>query len=377
MATTNNKIQCFKCQKYKKITIPCRGCSKEFCQADWIEHQQILNEELNVIINNYDQFRQKINEHDQNLQNSSLIERIDQWERNSIRIIQQRAEKCRQRAVQHCKTNFKQIEQKLSELSEEIKDIQRENEFNEIDLNDLKRKLNEINEELNNPSNISIEEHSQSFINEISVISRKESKFQQYGTNATGRNAKGSHLNELYHPCGIFVDKNKTIFIADWWNHRLVEWKCDKKQGEIIAGRIGKGERIDQLNGSTDLIIDQQNHSIIIVDWKENEVRKWNLEKITEKKEGMLVAGGNGKGSQLNQLNSPSFIRVDKDQSVYISDQQNHRVMKWRKDVREGIVVAGGNGWGNNLNQLNGSEGLFVDEWNQIYVADWGNHRIM
>jgi hypothetical protein len=34
---------------------------------------------------------------------------------------------------------------------------------------------------------------------------------------------------------------------------------------------------------------------------------------------------------------------------LYVSDRDNHRVMKWIKDAKEGIVVAGGNGQGNSL----------------------------
>ncbi|UJR17586.1 hypothetical protein I4U23_004482 [Adineta vaga] len=170
MATANNTTQCSKCLKYKRITVLCKGCSKEFCQTDWNDHQQLLNEELNSIINDYDQFRHKINDQKQNPLNHSLIKQIDQWERKSSRTIQQTAEKCRQNVFEHSRRSFKDTEKTLSELSEQIKEIQRENEFNEIDLNDLRRKLNQMNEELNNPSNLSIREHRQGFIKEISIV---------------------------------------------------------------------------------------------------------------------------------------------------------------------------------------------------------------
>ncbi|CAF4221977.1 unnamed protein product [Adineta steineri] len=65
MTMANTKTQCFKCNK-EKTTYPCKGCSKEFCLTHLTEHQQILNEELNDIINDYDQFKQRINEQKQN-----------------------------------------------------------------------------------------------------------------------------------------------------------------------------------------------------------------------------------------------------------------------------------------------------------------------
>ncbi|CAF4470343.1 unnamed protein product, partial [Adineta steineri] len=93
--------------------------------------------------------------------------------------------------------------------------------------------------------------------------------------------------------------------------------------------------------------------------------------------EGIVVAGGNEKGTQLNQLNYPGFVFVDEEQSVYVLDFHNNRVMKWRKDAKEGRIVAGGNGQGGNLNQLSYPTGVIVDDLGQIYVADWGNHRVI
>ncbi|CAF3997774.1 unnamed protein product [Adineta steineri] len=210
----------------------------------------------------------------------------------------------------------------------------------------------------------------------------------------------------------MFIDEKKNIFIADFWNHRIVEWKYNAKEGLIIAGGNKEGNRMNQLVRPTDVIVDQRNHSIIIADWRnrrviqwlnqkhqilidnidcsgltadkngflyvsdneKNEVRRW---KMGEYNKGIVVAGGNGKGNQLNQLNFPSFIFVDDDQSVYVSDRDNHRVMKWRKDAQEGRIVAGGNGFGNSLKQLYCPKGVIVDHLGQIYVADMSNHRIM
>ncbi|CAF1061696.1 unnamed protein product [Adineta steineri] len=413
MAMASNKTLCFKCNK-EKITFPCRGCSQEFCFTDLAEHQQILNDELNDIINDYDQFRQRINEQKQNPQNHSLIEQINQWEISSIEKIQQKAQDCRKSLIKYSQRSIKDIEMKFKDLSEQMKEIHSENEFNEIDLNYLTNQLRKITEELNKPSSIFIKEGSQSFIYEISVISSKKSKFNKWKQNAiTVAGGNGQGLNQLNSPEGIFIDKNKNIFIADYSNHRIVEWKYNGKEGQIIAGGNEKGNRMDQLNWPTDVIVDEQNHLIIIADrdnrrviqwlnenqqilienincrglsmdkygyiyvsdYKKNEVRRWKMGEYNN--EGTVVAGGNGKGNQLNQLNDPRFIFVDEDQSIYVSDNNNHRVMRWRKDAREGMIVAGGNGQGENLNQLSYPAGVIVDDFGQTYVADFANDRIM
>ncbi|CAF1259588.1 unnamed protein product [Adineta steineri] len=245
-----------------------------------------------------------------------------------------------------------------------------------------------------------------------STISRF-SKWKQNAITVAGGNGEGQKLNQLNRPEGIFIDKNKNIFIADRLNHRIVEWKYNAKEGQIISGGNGQGNRMNQLSGPVDMIVDQQNHSVIIADrdnrrviqwvnenqqilienidcdalamdksgflyvsdWKKDEVRRWKMGEYNN--EGTIVAGGNGEGDQLNQLNNPTYIFVDEDQSVYVSDMNNHRVMKWIKYAKEGRIVAGGNGQGRNLNQLYKPQGVIVDDLDQIYVTDYGNHRIM
>ncbi|CAF1388734.1 unnamed protein product [Adineta steineri] len=415
MARANNKRKCFTCDR-ENNTYLCEGCSKRFCSRHIPEHQQKLNEELHHTINDYNEFKERINEQKQNPENHLLIKQIDQWEISSIETIQQKAKDCREVVIQSLHTCIIDIEIKFNDLNEQIQHLQKANDFNEINLNYLANQLKEITEQLNNPSNISIQQNSQSLINDISIILSKKSKFNKWKQNpiiVAGGNKEGHNLNQLNRPAGIFIDKKKTIFIADCYNDRVVEWKCNAKEGQIIAGGDAEGNRMDQLNCPIDLIIDQQSHSIIIADcdnrrviqWlnqnqqilidnidccslamdthgflyvsnqEKNEVRRWNIGEYNN--EGVKVAGGNGSGNQLNQLNCPSFIFVDEDQTVYVSDRNNQRVMKWRKDAQEGTIVAGGNGEGESLNQLSGPEGIIVDRWGQIYVADSDNHRII
>ncbi|CAF4570568.1 unnamed protein product, partial [Rotaria magnacalcarata] len=68
------------------------------------------------------------------------------------------------------------------------------------------------------------------------------------------------------------------------------------------------------------------------------QVRRYQLGEKNE----TLVAGGNGRGDGLNQLNVPTYPFVDEQQNVYVSDRRNHRVMKRKKVATEGTVVAGG-----------------------------------
>ncbi|CAF1545815.1 unnamed protein product, partial [Adineta steineri] len=309
---------------------------------------------------------------------------------------------------------------KFNGLLEQIKQLQQENESNETGLNYLRKQLIKISQELNNPSNMSTPQNSQPLINDILIISSKSTllrkpKFMKWKQNAitvVGENKECEGLCQLNRPQRIFIDRNKHIFIADFMNHRVIEWECNANTGQIIAGGSGKGYSEKQLSNPIDVIFDQQTHFIIIADlsnrrviqwmnkdqqilihnidcyglamdkniflyvsdYKNNEVLQW---KMGEDNEEIVVAGGNEQGNQLNQLAYPTFIFVDEYQSVYVSDSNNHRIMKWEKGAKEGRIVARGNSNGENLNQISKPEGIFVDDSGQIYVADYGNRRIM
>ncbi|CAF2565919.1 unnamed protein product [Rotaria sp. Silwood2] len=214
------------------------------------------------------------------------------------------------------------------------------------------------------------------------------------------------------HPWGLFVDDDQTLYIAEWSNHRILEWKCGATTGRVAAGGNGQGNHSNQLNAPTDVIIDKKRDSLLICDWGNKRVVQWprqngkngvtiisnfacwgltmdydGLLYVVDpdkhevrryrmgESQGIVVAGGNGQGNRLDQLNGPRYVFVDQDHSVYVSDQSNHRVMKWMEGSKQGIVVAGRDSR-NSLAQLSNPQGIFVDQSGTVYVAEWGNHRV-
>jgi len=237
-------------------------------------------------------------------------------------------------------------------------------------------------------------------------------KWKKHGETIVGGNGRGHKLSQLNEPDGIYVDnQQKSIYITDRGNHRCIIWK---NTAETMTEGCGQGKKINQLNEPTDLVVDQRNKSLIICDWKNRRVVRWSLENPLDKqilikdiecqglmmndkgdlfvsdherdevkkwkrgeKEGIIVAGGNGRGHQLNQFNGPTYIFVDRQETIYVSDYYNHRVMKWFKGAKEGIVAAGGHGYGNGSKHLSGPNGLIANEVGDVFVADSENQRIM
>ncbi|CAF1351597.1 unnamed protein product [Adineta steineri] len=239
-------------------------------------------------------------------------------------------------------------------------------------------------------------------------------KWKQRGITVAGGNKFGSQLNQLNAPHGIYIDDSKAILVADLINHRIVEWKYSAKEGQIIAGGNGEGNSLDQLSFPNDVTVDKEKNAMIICDAGNERVMRWYRQSQTNPQllvsgiycggvaidkdgsiyvsdniksevrrweegdsDGTLVAGGNGGGYRRNQLKRPDKIFVDKEYSVYVADVDNHRIMKWKKDAKEGIIVAGGNDPGNGLNELTRPYGLIVDNLGRIFIADTLNNRIM
>jgi DNA-binding beta-propeller fold protein YncE len=243
----------------------------------------------------------------------------------------------------------------------------------------------------------------------------QNTKWIQSGVTVAGGNGQGNKLNQLFQPQSIYVnDDDQSIYVGDYGNQRVVEWKRGATNGQIVAGGNGKGNKPNQIHNPTGVIIDKERKNLIICDvnnrrvvlWplrngtsgqtitsdinccglamdidgyiyisnlEKNEVRRWKIGDTS----GTLVAGGNGKGNRLNQLDWPTHIFIGDDHSVYVSDHSNHRVMKWIKGANKGIVVAGGQGKGSSFTQLSGPQGLIVDQLDALYVADSDNDRIM
>ncbi len=236
-------------------------------------------------------------------------------------------------------------------------------------------------------------------------------KWKQNGVTIAGGNGQGNQLVQLVLPRAILVDdNNQCIYVANLGS-RIIKWNFGANDGQVVAGGNGWGYRMDR---PTNVIIDKKNDSFIICDqgnrrvvrWSrrngangqtiisdidccsltmdnngnlyvsdggKNKVKRWKIGETI----GTIVAGGNGEGNDLNQLNVPSYIFVDEDYSVYVSDWNNHHVMKWMKGAKEGIVVAGAQGEGKSFTQLSYPGGVIVDQFGNVYVADSMNNRVM
>ncbi|CAF5199735.1 unnamed protein product, partial [Rotaria magnacalcarata] len=62
--------------------------------------------------------------------------------------------------------------------------------------------------------------------------------------------------------------------------------------------------------------------------------------------------------------------------TLYIADEDNHRVMRWTQGANQGTVIVGGNGAGAGANQFNYPIGLSFDRHGNLYVSEYSNPRV-
>ena len=238
-------------------------------------------------------------------------------------------------------------------------------------------------------------------------------KWIHYGVTVAGGRGQGNRLDQLNQPWGLFVTDDQTVYVADFDNHRVMEWKRDAATGRVVAGGNGAGDRADQIKCPTDVIVDDESDSLIICDTCNKRGVRWPRQNGTRGETivgniecrglamdrdrslyvvdfdrsaviryrsgqtlGSVVAGGNRCGNQSDQLCFPRHAFVDRDLSLYVTGSTN-LVMKWTAGAIEGTAVGASSLSQHYRPQLTSPNGIIVDQSGGVYVSDDFNGRIL
>ncbi|CAF3229319.1 unnamed protein product [Rotaria sp. Silwood2] len=166
-------------------------------------------------------------------------------------------------------------------------------------------------------------------------------------------------LTAIRSPIGIAVDRSvNNIYIVNQYCHWVTEWS----RNSANATRILVGTGIAGNNNCS-------NHRIQL----------FNLT-INTSNIGITVAGGNGPGVAMNQLQSPNGVWVSRiDRTIYVADTGNHRIQMWLANTTTDSKIAGNSTgqMGTNASELRNPWSVVLDRnENNLYVSDTGNHRI-
>ena len=136
-----------------------------------------------------------------------------------------------------------------------------------------------------------------------------------------GNGTNGSAANMLSYPCGIFVDNNFSLYVADCGNDRIQIFDRDKSNGTTAVGK-GSTETIN-LHCPTGVVLDGHGY-LFIVDSLNHRI-------VASGPNGFrcIVGCTNVAASSLNQLNGPRTLSFDGYRNIYVVDTSNSRVQKF------------------------------------------------
>ncbi|CAF1071313.1 unnamed protein product [Rotaria sp. Silwood1] len=90
---------------------------------------------------------------------------------------------------------------------------------------------------------------------------------------------------------------------------------------------------------------------------------------------GAIVAGGSW-GTANNKLAYPSGLDVDDEQTVYVTDPFNHRIMAWKYGATTGEIIAG-HGYGANGLLSTPTDVIIDRKTDDLIICDAGNRRVI
>lgn len=171
---------------------------------------------------------------------------------------------------------------------------------------------------------------------------------------------------EIGSPTGIALDADENLYVVD-----------AAKKSIFVYGRDGK-----QIHEITDpalerplgLAIDRANKKMYVVDTGARTSKEHNV-KIYDLQGKRIGAIGGAPSGDLGSFSYPTFVCVDDNSNVYISDTMNSRVQKFDADGKF-VTAFGqlGSAWG----EFDKPKGVAIDTFGNLYVVDsgWSNVQI-
>ena len=232
--------------------------------------------------------------------------------------------------------------------------------------------------ELDSPTDVFV---TSAFVYILDTNNNRVQRWSRDGSNVTtvaginGTPGDSSSTSTFGLSSGIFVDKYGYLYVSDQSNPRVLRYppgSTSGTNGTMVAGTGTGGSTPSELFDPSDLFVDDD-RTMYIADVGNFRIQKW----IYGASSGVTVAGFGILGSAANQFNNPWAVIVDSNQYMYISDLGNNRVQRWALGACAGECLVGCSGVsGNGSSHLSSPQSVAFDKQGALYVSDTGNHRV-
>ena len=175
-----------------------------------------------------------------------------------------------------------------------------------------------------------------------------------------------SKLGPLQSPAGIALDANQNLYVVEQRKRGITVFNPDGKTAEFITD--------PSVERPTGIAVDRERKRIYLADTahsasKEHTVKIFSFD-------GKLIGKvGKDKGNAPGSLLFPTYVALDREGNLYVTDSLNCRVQKFSPDGKY-LQSFGqrGDAWG----EFTRPKGVALDSFGNVYVVDtgWSNVQI-
>ncbi|MBX7172245.1 MAG: 6-bladed beta-propeller [Pyrinomonadaceae bacterium] len=181
----------------------------------------------------------------------------------------------------------------------------------------------------------------------VFVFDSKMKKMDLLGVKGSGR---------LVNPFGLAVDKSDNVYVSDTALKRVNVYN---PSGDLIASINKVGNEF--ITNPTGLAIDDANNRLLIVDSRAHKIFVSDLNQLDKGE----TFGQKGEGD--SEFFFPSYVAVDKDGAIYVSDTLNFCIKVFDKNFKF-IKRIGEHGTG--MGMFDRPKGIALDSEGHLYVID-------
>jgi len=221
-------------------------------------------------------------------------------------------------------------------------------------------------------------------------------------------NGRGKGQKQLNEPYGIFLERDKTFYVADYKNYRVMKYVPGSVKGVRIGDTLlSYGHPTDVVKDGNDFFVSTTNSLAKIssvteslggynfwgvsigadhdphVTFDPGSVFVFYKDPSSGFYNNFKIAGDDNVGPGLTHLNYANGIYQDSNYNLFIADNYSDslgnnigRIVKWPIGASTGQLIAGGKGFGNAPNQISFAADVTFDKLGNMYVSDAVNNRV-
>lgn len=164
-----NPRYCVRCGRVNGLLI-CEGCNSTFCSRHAVQHRQELTNQLETIVQDHDLIQQNI---ERSMYEKSIMQKIDRWERESIKKIRIAAENARSDLRDIIDRSKRQLAKMSRDIATDLNSSSKNENFSEKDLVRWMKQLNTLRSDIKSSYAIDLVEDERFPIYPIAVTQNK------------------------------------------------------------------------------------------------------------------------------------------------------------------------------------------------------------